>query len=72
MKHTTEEYSSLLNGRLPSSSLEFELCDMLIELQKQVKNLTPDVIKSVCPTCNKVENVFCSNAWHILNEKERN
>lgn len=25
---------------------------------------------AVCPTCNKVENVLCSNAWHILNERK--
>jgi len=38
MKHNTKEYSELLNGRLPTSDLEFELCDRLIELQDKVKN----------------------------------
>lgn len=35
MKNTTEDYSRLLNGRLPVSYLEFELADRIIELQKQ-------------------------------------
>ena len=44
MKHSTEEYSKLLEGRLPTSTLEFELCDRLIELQELVKNCSiPDV-----------------------------
>lgn len=38
MKHSTEEYSELLDGRLPTSTLEYELCDRLIELNEQVKN----------------------------------
>jgi hypothetical protein len=36
MKNTTKEYSELLNGRLPSSSLEFELADIVIDLKKQL------------------------------------
>lgn len=47
----TEDYSRLLNGRLPTSDLEYELCDRLIEksrqkmtLQKQVGELEQKLI----------------------------
>lgn len=33
-KYPTEEYSKLLNGRLPCSDLEIELCDRLLDGQK--------------------------------------
>ena len=44
--YTTEDYSNLLNGRLPSSSLEFELADMVIDLKKQLT--IHSVVKSSC------------------------
>lgn len=56
MKHTTDEYSQLLEGRLPTSTLEFELCDRLIELQEQVKNCSiPNVMQWVAFDFMKIE-----------------
>ena len=37
MKYTTEDYSDLLEGRLPCSDLEFELADKLIEANKRLQ-----------------------------------
>ena len=34
--------------------------------QQQVKNLNiPAVNNSVCATCGKLNNPYCSNAWHL-------
>lgn len=38
MKHTAKDYSKILNGRLPSSSLEFELADRLLELEELLED----------------------------------
>lgn len=46
MKYTTEEYSELLEGRLPCSTLEFELCDKLIDLKRELASNT-EIIGSV-------------------------
>jgi NAD-dependent dihydropyrimidine dehydrogenase PreA subunit len=51
MKHTTAEYSELLNGRLPTSQLEFELCDRLLEAQSKLKNNVVLADVSDCPEC---------------------
>lgn len=55
MKYTTEEYTELLDGRLPCSSLEVELCDKLMDLQRELASNT-EIIDNVSGTC-----YFCHN-----------
>jgi hypothetical protein len=49
MKYTTKEYSKLLDGGLPSSNLEFELCDRLLDFEYNVDSLLSKPLE--CPNC---------------------
>lgn len=55
MKYTTEEYSELLDGILPCSTLEFELCDKLIDLKRELASNT-EIIDLVSDSFNSLIN----------------
>ena len=66
MANTTDDYSKLLDGRLPTSSLEFELCDRLIELEKRLEAGQHEPIVMWQP----IEKARYDTGWYLVKEKD--
>lgn len=71
MKYTTEKYSELLDGRLPCSTLEFELCDKLIDLKRELANNT-EIIGSVSGCLSISKGIEICQRWerHLTDNEE--